>query len=204
MTNEFEQIHEQGDKTRSFLDSVELLFRETGFRPTPELGEATEAVLRGLRNKNTDKSTLQQAWIELAKITEKIVESPETNPDEYDKAQIAAILYKASLFHRAGDAPRYILELDIAEVYAFNRNLDQLSTAVASELDKVCETLEMSSEVLIVKLKGILDESSREHLRDLLADGDDFEDMVNNAHAMMLDEGADPDEVLTSMGILGP
>lgn len=60
----------------------------------------------------------------------------------------------------------------------------------------------MSSEVLVLKLKGVVSEENREFLRDLIDEGDDFEDMINHVYGMILEEGSDPDEVLAELGVI--
>jgi hypothetical protein len=97
---------------------------------------------------------------------------------------------------------RYLEELDHAEEYAFNAKLDDVRALIGDEIDRTLPSLEMSSEVLVLKLRGVISDDNREHLRDLINNGDDYEDIVNNAYNMIEDEGGDADEVLGKLGVL--
>lgn len=176
------------------------------FHRSPELHEASLAIIDGLMNEGLDKERLQLAWSEFAKIAERIVESAETAAGDtgaYVKAQIEAILYKALLFQTAGKIERYLEELDQTQVLALNAGHDSLSAEIDREIEAWIDTVELSPEILIVKLRGRIADENREFLRDLLEQGADLEDMVTHAYNALLEEGEDPDEVLAELGVLG-
>jgi hypothetical protein len=97
---------------------------------------------------------------------------------------------------------RYLEELDHAEVYALNIGLEDVSAVLTREIDRKLPDLGISSEILVLKLRGIINDENREVLRDLINDGDDYEDIVNTAYNMIEDEGRDADEVLAALGVL--
>ena len=186
----------------SFSREVEALFDETGFRSSPELTEVTGAVLTGLADPNTSETTMQQAWVEYAKITEKIAESVEDIDNRYAKAQIAAIVHKAFILRTVHSELRYFEELDDAGVYARNMQLDPLSNAINEEIDRVSNLPELSPEVsLLMKLKGVISVDNYEFLRDLYSDGDDYEDMLNHAYGSLEFEGMPPEDILNTLDI---
>jgi hypothetical protein len=184
---------------------IESLLDRLEFHTTPALDEASQAIIAGLIDETTDKSLLSRGWVEYAEIVERIVESAEASaekPDRYTKAQIGAIIHKSLIFSAAGNTLRYLEELDQAEVYAYNEGIDDVSVALRSEITEKINALEMSSEVLVIKLKGVVSEGNREYLRDLIEQGDEFEDMIAHAYGMILEEGGDPDEVLAEIGVI--
>jgi len=181
--------------------SVDSLLDKLAFHPTPALVEARAAIVAGLADESTDGLLLSRAWGEYADITEAMVGSAE-DPATYTRAQIGAIIHKALIFSVAGDTLRYLEELDDAEVYAHNEGIDDVRGALQDEINEKTSTLEMSSEVLVMKLKGVISEENRAFLRDLIEQGDDFEDMISHAYGMILEEGGDPDEVLAGVGVI--
>ena len=201
-TTEDEQSIDKPDETES---TVASLIEHSLFYDQPELHAATTAIINGLTDPDTDTSQLKSAWNEYAKIVERIVEYAEEapeNPQSYARTQIEAIIHKALIFKSAGNTLRYLEELDRSEVYAYNEGLDEMSTTINNEMAAIVETLNMSPDVLILKLKGIISEDNREFLRDLIDEGGDFEDMINHAYSMVLEEGGDPDEILAEIGVL--
>lgn len=185
--------------------AVASLIEQSNLYNIPELHDAAAAIIEGLADPDTDASRLKLAWGEYAKIAERIVESTDAiheNPKVYAKAQIEAIIHKSLIFHSVGNTLRYLEELDRAEVYAYNEGLDEMSIVINNEITTTVESLRMSSEVLVLKLKGIVSEENREFLRDLIDEGDDFEDIVNHTYGMLLEEGSDPDEVLAKIGVI--
>lgn len=198
------------EQESEILHEISLPYRleqvsRLGLPPTAELIEATQAVIIGLQDPTTTEEQLRSAWSEYAGIVEGVVEAVDldhTNPKAYQRAQISALVDKALLFRTAGDMTRYLEELDHAEVYAFNGNLDDVVSLIGEEIDKVLPGLEMSSEILVIKLRGVISDEMREILRDLIHDGDDYEDIVNNAYGMILEEGGDPEVVLAQLGVL--
>ena len=181
-----------------------MLLRELNFRVPPELAVAAGAIVKGIQAFGNDDPNVRSAWVEYANISERVVETSETavNPTTYDEAQIAVIIHKSLIFQRVSNWLRYIEELDSADVYAFNMGLDEVSSTIQTEIDAIIDTLEMSPGVLVIKLKGFVSEINREHLRDLIDQGDDLEDMIGNVYGMILEEGGDPDEVLAELGVL--
>jgi hypothetical protein len=196
------EVEQSSEAPSSFVVETEKLFGETGFLGSADLSDATTAVLAGLSDPETPKASMQLAWIELSDITEGIVDSAEQNGRDRAKAQIAAIIHKALIFKSAGDQMRYLMEIDLAEVYADNINETQLSTAVTDEIDAGLEGLEMSSEVLIIKLRYSMSESNREDLRGMFFDGDDFQAIREDAYARLIKEEKDPYLVLRNIGAL--
>lgn len=116
------------------------------------------------------------------------------------KAQIAAILNKAYIFQQVNNTVRYLEELDMAEVYAANIGFDEASAVIDVEIKNQVEGLELTPEVLVLKLRGIIDDNDREFLRDLINEGADVEGILGNANQMILEEGGDPEEILASTG----
>jgi hypothetical protein len=183
------------------VHGVAELVEQLDFRPSPELIEASRAVIAGLRDEMTTELQLSLAWGEYARMSEGIIEE-DLDPKRYARGQIGALIHKALLFRAADITVRYLEELDHAEVYALNVGLDDVSAVLTREIDRKLPELEMSSEVLVLKLRGIISDENREVLRDLINDGDDYEDIVNNAYNMIEDENRDADEVLAALGVL--
>lgn len=182
----------------TFSSETQKLFDRTGFLDSEELREATDTIVACLLNPDSDESATRFAWIELSKVTEGIVD--ERDGGNQGKAMIAAIIHKALIFKLANRQTRYLMELDLAEVYASNTGESQLGDAVEAEIEESLESLEMSPEVLIIKLRGYISEIDREHLRDMYFNGDDFQDIRGDAYAALVEEGEDPDEVLAAIG----
>lgn len=205
MSNEFDPHVSQDRKYEqnqsSFSSDMELLFEETGFR-TPEIEEATFAIIKGYNLQDVDDSIMRQAWIELANITENSIDQAEDGMRA--KLQVAAIINKALILLLAQKPYRYLEELDTAEVLARNSGLDDLSETIDREINRRLdlESHEMNPEVLVVRLRGIVSEINREFMRDLIANGDDMEDIITHAYNAILEEGGDPEDVLSELGIL--
>jgi len=189
------------DDTPTPSHMTELLFREVGFL-TPDVAEANAAVTAGLTDPMASEVAIRQAWTELSKIVEGIIES-QASDEARAKAYIAAIINRASIFRTVGNLSRYLEEMDGAEVLACNARLDDVSAALTAEIDKICDEMEPSPEVLIVRLKGYISEGSRERLWRLFTDGDDMQDILSSAFGMLIDEGEDPDEVFGAIGVSG-
>ena len=153
---------------------------------------------------NTDEEKLRESWIEYGRVTEAFVDSIQytsEDPKLRSKAQIAAIINKAYIFQATGDVIRYLEELDVAEVYAANEGFDEISAVISEEIRSQVEQLELTPEVIVLKLKGILDDMNREFLKDQISEGLDLDDLIGQVYGMLLDEGEDPDEVLARLGI---
>jgi hypothetical protein len=208
MANEFdiptpppESWETSGESPELPVRDVAELVEQLDFRPSPELTEASQAVIAGLRDGVTAESQLSLAWGEYARISEEIVEEA-LDPKQYTRWQIGALIHKALLFRAANIMIRYLEELDHAEVYALNIGLEDVSAVLTREIDRKLPDLGISSEILVLKLRGIINDENREVLRDLINDGDDYEDIVNTAYNMIEDEGRDADEVLAALGVL--
>lgn len=181
---------------------IESLIEQFGFHPTSALMEANEAIIAGLADETTDRRHLRQAWIEYSKIAEGIVEATGEDPVSYAKAQVAANIHKALLFQAIGDMLRYLHELDLAQLSASMYEFREVKETLQAEVDEKVDTLEMSSEVLVIKLRGVISIDNRLFLYDLLEQGGAFEDIVGHAYGMLLEEGEDPDEVLAEIGAI--
>ena len=200
-----QDIHQDIDKENGASSPIASLIERSKLTNNSELKDASAAIINGLTDPNTSAPRIKSAWIEYAKIAEQIVEAADATdntPNTYAKAQIEAIMHKSLIFQATGNTLRYLEELDRAETYAHNTGFEEMSTTINDEIAATVDTLPMSSEVLILKLKGIISEDNREFLRDLIAGGDDFEDMINHAYGMILEEGDDPDEVFAELGIV--
>jgi len=186
-------------------DAIETLLERLGFRATPELLEAAGALVIGLTGNNPNGPTIKTAWIEYDKISEKLTEETKSSPGDnkpYTVAQIAAMLMRARIFKSAGNMIRYVEELDTAEILAFNKRLDEISIEIQRSIDNTIETMDMSPELLLIKLKGIISEKNRDFLRELLNSGGNLEDMINKAYAMIAAEDRDPSRTLIRLGVL--
>ena len=167
----------------------------------PEITKAGAFMVMFLTSyENIDKESLQKAWSKYAQATEAFVDSIE-EPNLRTKAQIAAIINKAFIFQHTGNTQRYLEELDSAEVYAANEGLTDISDTLTTEIHDHLEHLGETPEALVLRLKGVIEDSDREYLRELIDEGDDFEDVLNAAYGIILQGGNDPDEVLTSIGV---
>lgn len=190
------------DSTQSPLErAVDTLNKETAFL-TPELKEATLALIAGLQRTDVDKAAMRQAWGELADITGNIVNT--ASDDMRTKLQIAEILNKAFIFLHSNQPYRYLEELDLAELYARNLGLDELSEVLDTEISQEVERgqHEMNPTLLVIQLRGKVSEINREFMRDLIADGDDIEDVITHAYNAISEEGSDPEEILRELGVL--
>ncbi len=168
----------------------------------PEIAEVSLAIVDYLKtNIETGKVQLRELWVEYAQRVEVFVDSIE-NPKARSEAQIAAIINKAIIFQLAGNVTRWLEELDSAEVYASNEGFTTVAVALDTEIKNNVELLDLSSEKILLKLRGIVSDANREFLKDSIEEGDDLEDVINHAYGMILDEGEDPDEVLARLGII--
>lgn len=186
------------------IDLTDLLGEQTELGKDPAVKEAAAVILHALVFEKSDEEMLRQAWIEYAKVVESAVESREraqANPHLHAKMQIAAIIHKALLFRSAGHMLRYLEELDTAEVYAYHAGFDEISLVLAGEIRTQVDQLEATPEVIILKLKGIIDEDNRQFLIDQMNEGLDLDDLLGQVYGMLLDDSRDPDEVLVSLGI---
>jgi len=195
------QTFEENSNQSPLEKAVDALNEETGFL-TPEINEATQALISGFNQTEVDKATMQQAWHEWGRLIGDFINSA---PDEMRaKLQIAEILNKAEILLHSESPYRQLEELDLAELYARNFGLDELSDTLDSEINRQIElgTYEMNPTLLVVQLRGSVSEINREFMRDLIADGDDMEDVVTHAYNAILEEGGDPEETLREIGVL--
>ncbi len=181
-------------------EAVDALNIETGFN-TSEIQEANRAIIAGLNDPNVDKAAMQQAWAELRRIVESKVRS-NSDMGLVAKIHIAEIINIATIFFYSNEPYRSIQELDLAELYARNFGLDSLSDILDTEINRQAESLEMNPTLLIIRLRGAVSEINREFMRDLIADGDDMEDITTHAYNAILEEGGDPEEILRGLGVL--
>ncbi|MFZ1301705.1 MAG: hypothetical protein WAQ27_04015 [Candidatus Microsaccharimonas sp.] len=63
------------------------------------------------------------------------------------------------------------------------------------------EQPEITPELIVLKLEGILDDDDLEFLKEQLDEGLDTEDLLGQVYGMLLNVGQDPDEVLAVLGI---
>lgn len=178
-------------------EAIHALNNETGFNTT-EIQEANQAIVVGLNDPNVDASAMRQAWAELARIVETKVHS-NSEVNFVAKIHIAEILNKAFIFQQGNRPHKYLEELDLAELYARNFGLDELSRMLDAEINSRIESLEMNPTLLVVSLRGAVSEINREFMRDLIADGDDMEDIITHAYNAIREEGGDPEETLSKI-----
>lgn len=177
--------------------SIEQLTQVTN----PEISDLASALVESLTTTSEDaKAHLPELWDEYATKVEAFNDSIE-RPSARAKAQVAAMIHKASIFQLAGNMPRYLEELDDAEVYAGNKGMSQVAASLDSEIKNSVESLDLSPEKVVLLLRGIIDEDNRYYLKDLIRDGDDLEDIMGHVYGMILEVGEDPDEVLAELGI---
>lgn len=176
----------------------------TSERFSRDLDRINQVIIEMLKGADTDAIDLQQAWSVRAILTEEFIDSLEPsqdNPNPRPRAQFDIIVDKAMVFEAAGNNLKYLEELDAAESLALNSNLDEVAHSVGEELDGKIQELGVSPEELILKLRGVIEFSNRDYLRELLAGGIDYEDLVGAIYGMILEEGGNPDEVLAQLGV---
>jgi len=166
-----------------------------------ELVLITRALESALRDPAVDPVTLRQLWTEYDQHFEASVEQA-TDVDERTKRQITAILRKAFIFDRVGLTLRYLEELDKAVVYVRNKAFDELEVILSAEIDVEVASLEQSPERLILQLRGKISDENHLYLWDLWLEEQDYEDLINHAYGMLLEDGEDPEEVLRVLGII--
>lgn len=147
-----------------------------------------------------DKTHLQGLWAEWADQTEAHVNSI-VDSKLRSEAQLAVIINKAFIFQLAGNAVRYLEELDDAEVYAANEGLETVANSLDIEIKSGVESLELSPEKVVLKLRGVIDDANREYLKELVRDEADLEEIIGAAYGMIIEEGGDPGIVLAGLGI---
>jgi hypothetical protein len=190
-------------RIRNIEDSPEAK-RYINERFLADLNDIDAKLLRLLIEQGVASSELQDAWQARAMLSEEFVDSIEFDPEDplrRTKVQFDVMVDKAVLFEKAGNHVRYLEELDAAEVFALNSNIEGMAESLGKELDEEIQKLGNSSEELILKLRGTVDFMNRDYLRDLLAEGLDYEDLLGNIYAMIIEEGSDPDVVFKEIGL---
>jgi len=175
-----------------------------GERFSRDLDRINAAITEMLKAPNTDASDLQQAWAIRATLIEEFIDSLQPtadNPDPRTRVQFDVMVDKAIIFESVGNGIQYLEDLDAAEAFALLNNLDAVSGSIGEELDEKIKELGHSSKELILKLRGIIEFSNRDYLRELLADGIDYDDLIGTIYGMILEEGGDPDEILAQLDV---
>lgn len=200
-SNESAQARNADNVSSSTSPEHEL---STGERFSQDLDKINKVIVEMLKQANTDPSDLREAWSIRAILAEEFIDSFEPtldNPNPRPRVQFDLIVDKAMVFEAAGNNLKYLEELDAAESLALNSNLDEVAHSVGEDLDGKIQELGISPEELILKLRGVIEFSNRDYLRELLAEGIDCEDLIGTIYGMILEEGGDPDEVLTQLGV---
>lgn len=181
--------------------NVEPLLASLGVEPGPELKRITKKLRDALTDPDTNTESVRLMWVEYSQQFEALAEEAD-NPEEYAKVQIAAIIHKAFIFRDANSELRYLEELDKAEMYSANSGFTALSSLISAEVDSLTPELDESPERLILQLRGKVSDANRAQMWDLWADEQDYEDLVNHAFEMLLEDGENPQEILSELGIL--
>lgn len=179
----------------------ESLLDNLGVELSFELERLTTSLKETLADPSTAHENLRVLWVEYSELFEALAEKAD-NPEVYAKAQIAAIIHKAFIFYHANKELRYLEELDKADMYSANSGFTALSSLISTEVDSRTSELNESPERLILQLRGKVSDANRAQMWDLWADEQDYEDLVNHAFEMLLEDGEDPQEVLSELGIL--
>jgi hypothetical protein len=170
-----------------------------------DLIRVDSAIIDMLLDGSTSASDLREGWGLRAILTEDFVDSlepAEPGADVRAKAQFDLMVDKAAIFEAAGNIVRQLEELDAAEAFALNSKLDEFVAVVSDKLDTKTPELGLSESEIILKLRGILDFSDRDYLRELLDGGIDYQDLIGTIYGMILEQGDDdPDTVLKQLGI---
>jgi hypothetical protein len=193
----------------SILDALE-------FQPTPELDELTQRLISELTSDTVSDENRRNLWYDYSIAMEQMAENMKS-PYEYTKFQTAAIIYKALIFQKVGSTLRYLEELDRAEDASYltgsvifsdeaakedEETINKVNKVVRGEIDTVIKSLPMSSEVLIVKLRVVLQPLVRRSLYGMLYDEEaSFEDIVRQAAIYIHESGRNPTPLLIEMGV---
>ena len=198
--NSHDLSSEKPINNESISDTSTITIEQLTQVTSPELTEVASILIETLKTGRENKNRLQELWVEYTNRVETQVDSIRDKKAR-TQAQIAAIINKAFIFQRSGNTTRYLEELDEAEVYASNEGFNTISTSLKIEIKSAVESLELSPEIVVLKLKGIIADANREYLKESIRDGADLEDIIGNAYGMILEEGEDPNEVLAMIGI---
>lgn len=173
---------------------------------SPELSEATMAILTALREEPSGSPRLKMVWIEYMKIAEDIVDGASKDIEERARYQFAAMLHTALILREAKVTPRYIAAIDDAETYAHDKGLDDMAALLNEELvAAVNNAPELYPESLIAKLRLTFSDSWIEELKDALDQGVSFTSFVVIIRDMFVVLGVeDPDAELARLGIRQP
>jgi hypothetical protein len=189
-------------------DESELVPQEQELSPAERFSDNLDRINAIIKIMLTDEMTstadLQEAWAVREFACEIFVNTLEPTPDNpnlRNRAQFDIMVDKAKLFEEVGDVIRYLEDLDDAEEFAINSHLDDVAISIGEELDAKIKELGDTPRELILKLRGTVKLSNRAYLRELIAEGIDYEDLLGNIYGMILDEEGDPDEIFARLGI---
>lgn len=182
------------------VDNGEFFLAMLDIEISRELERTIDSLKQAIVDPEIDPEAVRSMWVEYALRFEALAEGTDS-PEKYEKTQIAAIIYKALIFRDVGKGLRYLEELDKAEMLSANSGFVELSALISAEIDSRTQELDESPERLILLLRGKVSDANRAQMWDLWADEQDYEDLVNHAFEMLLDDGEDPREVLTKLGV---
>ena len=181
--------------------SLETLYAETGFL-TQEIQEAARAIVGALQTAEVDPNRLREAWTQYDAIVEALIEA--SDDALRARLQIAATVYKGDILRAGPEPQRYLEQLDIAELHARNIGDDELAGVLDTEIEQNLKdtTFEMNPTILVVLMRGKVSENDRQFMRDLIAEGDDMEDLIGYACGALIEGGEDPEAIMGSLGML--
>lgn len=165
---------------------------------TYDLDRINALIADMLLNAATDASELREAWNVRADLAEEFINSLEPtqdNPDPKPRVQFDILVDKALIFEAVGNMVRYLEELDDAEAFARAYRLSDMADSVARELEERVKGLGDTPEELILKLRGQLSFPMRYKLRQMLQDGINHDDFMNNLNRMILDKANGAKEI---------
>ena len=178
--------------------------RSRGEQFSVDLETINTTIEKMLTDPNADPSALREAWAARAILAEEFVKSLEPtpeNPHPEVRAKFEVMVDKAFIFEKVGDTLRYLRDLDTAEGFARQWQLDDTADSIVGEIESKVGELDNSPDALVVKLRKHISFQNREYLRDLIGEGITMDDLLDNIYAMILDEGGNPEEVLGSIGL---
>jgi hypothetical protein len=189
-------------------EESELVPQEQELSPAERFSDNLDRINAIIKDMLTDETTsateLQEAWAVREFGCKNFVNTLEPTPDNpnlRNRAQFDIMVDKAQIFEQIGDVIRYLEDLDDAEEFAIGSHLDDVAISIGEELDAKTKELGDSPRELILRLRGVIKLSNRAYLRELIAEGIDYEDLLGNIYGMIIDEDGDPDEIFTRLGI---
>jgi len=197
----------QTDPINSFDELIDALESAA----SDELNHYSHVLVELLSDEHSDPTVVQQAWAnysdELARIVEVV-----TEPAEYAKMQLAALLYKSIIFRNAGMNFRYIEELQDAEIFAQHQTVTDLTHTLDTIDDEITAAItamanteqgEEQPEYLLIRLRPYLTRDGYEELRSEVIGGATKAETLQIARSIMVDEdGMDPDELFNFLGFI--